>query len=305
MGQQVIRAKQRHPSSLGYNSWLPLKFGSITLTGSKADSAVSARMPLGLSVKIPVIAVVLSGSPAGVVRFNLVAGDSSYHTAGVLASQTYTLTGTPTDGKTNTYTINGVAIACPQATANSLTQQAAADVLLINANTSVNTLIVATSAAGVITITALNTGTAANSITTVGTSDGGDTVTAGGATLAGGTNSTAITPAPPDNSLNGVVPPAVAAAGNALFDTNQTIYTSAPVIGGVGVVQLFYPTSAASAANPDQFDAIFGAGTDLTFRYQSSAAGAGTLDVTAYAIPVDIHPTKPEIGPFIPSLANL
>lgn len=105
--------------------------------------------------------------------------------AGV-ATGTFTITGSPLTGQNNTYTINGTAINAPQTTGNTVTQQAAADIIVINANTTANKVVNATASAGVITITALAGGSGGNTITIVGTGNAGDTVTASGGTLTGG-----------------------------------------------------------------------------------------------------------------------
>jgi hypothetical protein len=101
------------------------------------------------------------------------------------ATGTYTLTGSPFTGNTNSYIIGGVTVTHAQTTGNTLAQQAAADVIAINAGgTDVN----ATSAGAVITVTSKFRGTVGNGITTTGSSTGGDTVTANQANLSGGAN---------------------------------------------------------------------------------------------------------------------
>jgi hypothetical protein len=112
---------------------------------------------------------------------NIIAGGSA-----PAATGTYTITGAPTTGQNNGYTIGGTLVNSAQLTANTITQQAAADVVAINANTTVNKLVVASSAAGVVTITALAPGTLGNGITTTGTGNAGDTLTANQGSLAGG-----------------------------------------------------------------------------------------------------------------------
>jgi hypothetical protein len=106
--------------------------------------------------------------------------------AAVAAHGTYTITGVPATGSNNVYTINGHVATAPQTTLNSVTVQAAADVVVINAVPAIAAIATATSSLGVITITANVAGAAGNAITTVGASTGGDVVTADQAVLAGG-----------------------------------------------------------------------------------------------------------------------
>jgi hypothetical protein len=118
------------------------------------------------------------------------AGDTNSITltpATAAAFGTYTLTGVPTSGQTNTYTIGGNAIVTNQGTGNTQAEQATADAAAINIYEGILLAQVnATAAGNLITIRAVNPGTAGNSITTTGTSSGGDTVTANQGTLHGG-----------------------------------------------------------------------------------------------------------------------
>jgi hypothetical protein len=118
------------------------------------------------------------------------------------ATGTFTITGTPTTTDTNSYVIGGFTVTTPQTTGNTVTQQAAADIALINANASIAALGVATNVAGVITFTA-KVGASGNNITTTSSSTAGDTVTANQATLSGGGGYGTISyPTAPVNSPN-------------------------------------------------------------------------------------------------------
>ena len=96
----------------------------------------------------------------------------------VYASQTYTLSSA---SGTITATIDGTAV--NTVTAGGDTASAALEAANINANTTVNKKVVATSSGAVVTVTALIPGAIGNKITTTGSGTGH---TAGGATLAGG-----------------------------------------------------------------------------------------------------------------------
>ena len=118
------------------------------------------------------------------------AGDTNSITltpATAAARGSYTITGVPTTGDTNTYTIGGNAIVTNQSTGNTQAQQATNDAAAINAYEGILVPQVTAVATGnLITITAVNPGPGGNSITTTGTSSGGDTVTANQAMLSGG-----------------------------------------------------------------------------------------------------------------------
>jgi hypothetical protein len=103
------------------------------------------------------------------------------------ASGTFTLGGTPTTTFNNVYTIGGTAVTVAQATGNTLTQQAAADVVAINANPVVAALVTASNVAGVVTVKAVTPGASGNAITTTASTTGGDTLTANQTQLSGGT----------------------------------------------------------------------------------------------------------------------
>lgn len=154
-----------HGNNLQYGSAVLSNSPSLILTSGAADPGGSAVFP----------------STAAKSVNNIITSGSAPQ-----ASGTFTITGAPATGQNNGYTINGTLVNAPQTTGNSVTQQATADVLVINANTTVNKLIVASNIAGVITITALTGGASGNGIAISGTGNAGDTVTASGALLTGG-----------------------------------------------------------------------------------------------------------------------
>ena len=96
----------------------------------------------------------------------------------VHASQTYTLSGT---SGTLTFTIGGTGVTASSGASD--TASAVAAVTAINANTTVNKLVVASSSGATVTVKALVPGTVGNKITTTASGTGN---TAGGATLTGG-----------------------------------------------------------------------------------------------------------------------
>lgn len=71
---QVIRAKDRNKSAIGYGNLMHLGFSTVTLAASQANTTVQARIPLITSVKILGVAVVPSGAVAGTCSFNVVSG---------------------------------------------------------------------------------------------------------------------------------------------------------------------------------------------------------------------------------------
>ena len=119
-------------------------------------------------------------------------------TSGTYASGAFTLTGTPTTGNSHVLTIAGYAVSCPEATGNTLTQQAAADAVVVNAyfNNPLNfpnnhngdfQLVTALGSASSIIITATQYGYGGDKITIVGTSSATVTVAPGTKTaLTGG-----------------------------------------------------------------------------------------------------------------------
>lgn len=238
-------------------------------------------------VKIPKIGIGFTGISLldGSISANIVVGTGAYETTGTAASQTFTITGAPLDTFTNTYVINGVTITTPQATANSVTQQAAADVILINAQ-SATTRVHAANTAGVITVTAAP-GVAGNSITTTSTSSGGDTVTAGGATLAGGTSTTGITVAGNDNSSTSGICTNVAVVGNALFNVDIPFTTDtfpgATVAGG---------GSSGLGLIPTFPDAVYACGSILTLRIITPVGG--TITNLVVSADMEIQPLEPQ-----------
>jgi hypothetical protein len=248
--------------SYNLNALSASKLFKVTATDSQVSTTIQDLFVTPSRLKIPKINAAFTAITTldGSVRFNIVVGVGTYETgAATAATGTYTLSGVPTDGNNNIYTINGVVITTPQATANSLTAQAAADTIVINA--AVGTASHATSALAVITITANVPGSAGNSITTVGTSDGGDVVTANQAHLTGGTDATGIITPGNDNSSTSGLCTNLAANGTALFNidipiTTTTFPGATTATGG----------SAGLGLIPTYPDAVFPCGAILTLR---------------------------------------
>lgn len=272
---QGVRTKGLSPSEsdtfvLGTLSASKL-YSKQNVAASQVASTVADLAVLPSRLKIPKInaAFTAISSLDGSIAFNIVVGTGSYETTGVAATGTFTITGAPLDTFTNTYVINGFSVVTPQATANSVTAQAAADVLLLNAQ-SANTGVFATSSAGVITVKA-PVGTAGNAITTTSTSSGGDTVTANQAHLASGTNTTGITVAGNDNSSTSGFCTNPAVAGNALFNIDVPItlanFPGATLAGG---------GSSGLGLTPTFWDAVYKCGAILTLRFISPAGGSVT-----------------------------
>lgn len=265
-------------------------FGKQSPAASQTAATVQDLFVTPSRLKIPKINVAFTAisSLAGDCFFNIVVGTGAYETTGTAASATVTLTGSPLTTKNNVYTINGIVISAPQLTANSLTQQAAADVLLINAQSGA-TKVFATSAAGVITLVA-QPGVAGNAITLTAVGDaGGDTATASGATLTGGTATTALVVPGNDNSSSYGFNSNTAPNGAALFNIDVPItlanFPGATLAGGgssgLGLIPTFY-------------DAVFACGSILTLRVVTPAGGSITnLTISADAIVQPLDATFP------------
>jgi hypothetical protein len=288
------RTKGLSPSqqdSFVLGSLAPFKlFGKQNIAASQTAATVQDLFVLPSRLKIPKINVAFTAisSLAGDCSFNIVVGLGAYETTGAAATATVTLSGAPLTTATNTYTINGVVIVAPQLTANSLTQQAAADVLLINAQSG-RTGVFATSAVAVITLVAAP-GLAGNAITlTAVGSAGGDVATASAAALSGGTATAGIvTPGNDKSSSSGFCTnPAV--AGNALFNIdvpiNLTTFPGATLAGG---------GSAGLGLVPTFWDAVFACGSILTLRLITPAGGSITnFTTSADAFIQPLEPTFP------------
>lgn len=258
-------------------------FSLPTVGAGFVASTISDLFPIPGRVKIPKIAIACSAisTTDGSITANIVVGSGSYDTAAVQASGTYTLTGTPTNANTNTYTIGGHAVVSNQATANSLSQQATADANAINADGTVGALVHATAVGAVITIKYNEYGTSGNGVTTTGTSSGGDTVTANQASLTGGVAATGITVPQNDNSSSSGFCTNVAPAGSALFA--QDIPFNTTVFPGLTTGSGGF--SAPLGLIPTFPDAVFSQlNGPLTLRL-NTPAGTGSITqlvVTAY-----------------------
>lgn len=181
---------------------LPL-FQAASVGASQVSTTVQAAFVTPCRLKLSQIAVYFSAIShiLGEIQFNIVVGTGAYETAAAtFASGTFTITGSPTDGQNNTYTIGGVAYNVPQATANNTTQQATADAAALNLIAGFAALYVASSSTNVVTVKYHVPGTAGNGITTTASGNAGDTLTANQASLTGGAGATGITTVANDNA---------------------------------------------------------------------------------------------------------
>lgn len=261
-------------------------FGKESIEAGQVSTTVQDLFVCPSRVKIPKLMIAFTAIETldGSITGNVVVGTEAYQTGAVKATGTYTLTGVPTDGKTNTYTIGGHVVTSAQATANSLTDQAAADVIAINADGTVGALVHATSALGVITITANEAGVLGNAITTVGSSDGGDTVTADQAHLAGGAAATGIVVPDNDNSDTNGFCDDLAANGDALF--NQDIPFTVALFPGATTGS---GGSSGLGLIPTNPDAVFPCGSVLTLRL-NTPAGVGSITNLIVCAVMEIQP---------------
>jgi hypothetical protein len=294
MSQITVR-KTRSPDSLLYDALFQVSFDAqASIAASQATSTVVSQLPLTVSCKIMAATVTYSASVSGGALFNIVVGGGTYEgttTAGVVSRGTFTITGAPLTGQNNTYTMNGIAIACPQTTGNSVTQQAVADIAVLNAaafSSTANAWVGTTTpegyafsnAAGVITYTALGYGPAYNITPTVNAGAGGDAVAVVAST--GGVLPNPVpTVAQSDQFwLSGAHN--FAAAGNSVYPFDQGIQPGYPY-----VAQYFpVPTP--------QFDVLYQQGQVLTLRmYTPTSATLTNFKVALLLKTLDVIETHP------------
>ena len=176
--------------------------------------------------------------------------------AAVRASGTVILGGTPTTGQNTVVTISSYNTQLAETTGQTLIQQATALVALINANSNVNGLVVATNVGGssaTITLTANTAGVAGNSITLAKTVGTGMTATVSGATLAGGAaagaNTAQISTLTPANVEIGDI--FTAGVGSTTVSFTATAATVANVTAGITSAWNLNATLAAIATAAD------------------------------------------------------
>jgi hypothetical protein len=164
-------------------------FNVPTIGASAVSTTVQAYFVTPSRIKLSAIAIACSAvsTISGAVSFNIVVGSGAYESGATTAVGSYTLTGVPTTGETNTYTINGDVVTNAQLTTNSLAAQATSDAAAITAATAL-TGVTAAAVGANINLTANTSGVGGNFITTTGSSNGGDTVTANQLQLSGGSN---------------------------------------------------------------------------------------------------------------------
>ncbi len=195
---QNHRSDGIHTNTLGTNKSAWPMNPSYNPGGTNTDPTCtispSASTCTTTSINLPVHNMRCSSNPIGdgtVGSVPLLAVGITYTgTDAVQATGTYTLSGTPTDTFTDTYVIQGETFNSPQATANSLSDQATADAAAITATSS---FVSASAIGAVMTVTAYPDGSSnetGNGYTTTGSSDGGSVVTADQGGLSGGVDPT-------------------------------------------------------------------------------------------------------------------
>lgn len=255
--------------SVGALAVTPL-FNVATVGASVVPGTVQAYFVTPCRMKISAIAVSASAvsTIAGTIAFNIVVGTGAYETvAPVAATGQYILSGTPTTGDTDIYTIGGVVIDSAQTTGNTLAVQATADAAAITAGSA---LVSATAAGAVVYITALTPGLAGNNITTVGSSTGGVNVVANQVYLTGGDDAGGI---------------AVVANDNATLPYYNHASTAEPVQiagGGSGITTNFAVAGEALfaydvAIDPENTPAILTTGGTAVFGDVPTLLGTQTL----------------------------
>jgi hypothetical protein len=300
---QTTTHKTRSPDSILYDAIAHYPFDLVASVGTSTPvTTVQGQLPLAVTSKIMAVTISYASMNGGGALFNLVVGGGVYEggtTAGVIGKGTFTITGSPLTGQNNTYTMNSVVIACPQTTGNSVTQQAAADTIILNnaaglspaanawANTTTPEGYSFSAAAGVITYSANAYGPVYDITPTVTTGSGGDAIAVAAAT--GGVLPNPMpTVAQPDQFwLTGGRN--YAATGNAVFATDQSIQSG-------------FPYAAQFFGNPtDQFDVLYQQGQDLTLRVYTNASTAITnLKAVALVKPLDVDNTHPVRTNFSP-----
>jgi hypothetical protein len=287
--------KDSYPQAVGYNQLIAIPFDTVTLGASIAPSTVSARVPLGINVKIMSVSYVFSGTVAGSTAMNVSLGSASYETAGSAPFVTATFGGTWLVGDTYNLIVGGVSqqflITSRTATATAYT--ANNNLVAADAAETINRLqpfgpgYYAYADKLILYIVAIAYNTAGNSVTfsrTLGSTSG--TVTVSGGTFTGGTAGTLPTMPVLANSplpIQGQHIPPLAAPGTALFPVDLPLNA---IINQPGVL---YPVNPIA-----QFDAIWPAGNELTLRLNTSSGATGNLKVILWAVPFDANPLSPQ-----------
>jgi hypothetical protein len=267
--QQTLLGWNRTPQSITFDAlgFTPLSAASVG-AGVVSSTIQNQKMfPTLYKIRKVAVSYTATDDVSGLNSFNLVVGTGAYQTAGVNASQTATAAGTWAQNDTATTVINGHSVVATVTQATPTVTNVAADIVAaINGASSVNTLVYATNAAGVVTIYAIAPGTAGNAITlTVSKSSTSGTYTAGGSTLAGGVAESGVLIAPNDNSFS---------SGTQL-PTSSTTNGAGVAVAAAGVG---YPTNVAVANM-----AIFSADIPLEAGYPAGAYQAATGQTLTYA----------------------
>lgn len=154
-----------------------LVLGLVTATSALGVVTVSA-VPGAMANAITTTA---TGTGASAGQARLAGGtDGTAQATAAVATQTFT---TASGTGAQSVVINGVTFTSTWATSDTVAAAAFATLILASQSPMIRGLVTATSALGVITISAVRTGTAANAITTTASGTG---MTAGGTTMTGG-----------------------------------------------------------------------------------------------------------------------
>lgn len=283
-------------------SFLPFDIVA-SVSASTANTSIQAYLPVPVQCKIPKIVVSYSaiGSVSGNHQFNIALGTGTYASGGAKAASSTTISGTPNHDGTVTVTVNGHAVVYTEVSGDTTPTLIASHVVTaVNADTTANKLVLASSSGAVFTLTALSNGAQSNAITVaISSTDSAPLAfTAFGPTLTGGVNIVAtvapndftletgpvdttitIPPTVGGNASSGVNIPAPGVNGDAIFSTDQGLTAAA------NTPQIFIP---------DTWDAYYSAGQLFTLRTVAPANGSITnFKVVACVCPIDPYPTVP------------
>lgn len=297
----ILRAKDRTPSVVRYNSFFAVPFSTGTASG--LVSGATSYAPLGLNAKFTHVAyTVMPGYTVGSGNLNVASG---YLATGSIPTGKSSygwlkLAGTYALNDSVTVTLAGISYPHSVTVRNvgSLQQLAASIAGAINGNQAASKLYVANSLGAEVVIQTLVYSTATPTFAVAVSSTSG-TVTTSGANMIAGVAGTLPTQPPADstgtpNPSTGLiqVPSIAAAAGNCLFPVDMILplFTT----GHAGETGTIYARK--------NYDAIFPGPSTLS-AYTVAGAGSATVALAAYGVPVDNNPTKPQDsnGIFVPS----
>lgn len=288
---QKITGKSSGPvNSVGYGSLIAVPFPAVTVGVSQVGTAVQARIPLGLNLKIMAVSFVMGGGSTGSVKMNIVQGAGSYETAGSAPVAGTVLSGTWAVGDVFSITVGSITknftVTSRTAGNNALLAGVTAEEInRFGTFNTASTRFYCYSMGGLLAFSEIAYGTAGNSIafgSAVVSSSAGVT-SPSGATFSGGAAGTLPVMPPLDNSPVPAPPiPPLAADGNALFPVDLIL------LAADDNPSVLYPVV------PGNFEAIWPSGHELTLRLITDGSAAGTLNVVLWAMPVDANSTNPQ-----------